>query len=174
LIRALVGREGAVAAEKPGAAEAAWRARVAGLEMDLREREERMAAMQKEYSALEAQARAAAQAGGEQQLEQLLRRLVSPLAGLATLAALAEAGRPVEPKDLAAAFRSLEKQLHGAGLEQVGAVGERTAFDTALHQRLSGGAVSAGTRVTVRMPGYRWGQKVLLKAMVTAREVADE
>jgi molecular chaperone GrpE (heat shock protein) len=38
---------------------------------------------------------------------------------------------------------------------------------------MSGGAVHAGTAVTVQLPGYRLGEKILLKAMVTAAADAE-
>jgi len=174
VMAALLGRETTPATAPAGASEAEWRARQASFEMDLREREERIAAMQKEYATIEAAGRQAAAGAGREQLEQLFKRLAAPLANLATLTALAGGGRQVEVADLIAACRSLEKQLKAAGLEQVGEVGEHTAFELALHQRMSGGAVSSGTPVTVQMPGYRFGGKVLLKALVTARETAHE
>lgn len=150
-------------------AEAEVQARLASLELDLRERDQRIAAMQKEYGTQEAAGRRAALGAGREQLAQLFAKLASPLANLATLAALAEQGREVGVADIVSLYRSVEKQLAAAGLAQLGGVGEQTTFDVSVHQRMSGGAVSAGTEVTVQMPGYRFGDKVLLKAMVTAR-----
>lgn len=175
LIDALLGRTSAPAAAAPvSVSEAEWRARQASLEMDLREREDRIAAMQREYAAIEAAGRRAAADGGREQLEQLMKKLAPSLANLATLIALAGGGRQIEVTDLIAVCRNLEKQLKAAGLEPVGEVGEETAFETAVHQRMSGGTVSLGTPVTVQMPGYRFAGTVLLKAMVTAREKAHE
>lgn len=175
LMNALLGR---IRAQAPagGAAEAetALRARVAALEMDLRDRDERIAAMQKEYAALGVEGQRAAAGAGQQQLQQLFKKLTAPLATISALAALAESGKQVEAADMAAAFRSLEKQLHAAGLEQIGSFGQSTVFDVALHQRMSGAGVSAGTPVTVRMPGFRFAGQVLLKAMVTSKERGDE
>lgn len=38
---------------------------------------------------------------------------------------------------------------------------------------MSGGAVRDGLTVTVQIPGYVFGERVLRKAMVTAKEDAD-
>ena len=95
------------------------------------------------------------------------------MANLATLTAAAEAGQEVEAGDLIHLLRSLEKELHRAGLESIGRVGEQAGFDVACHQRMSGGAVHAGTPVTVQLPGYRLGEKILLKAMVSAGKTGE-
>ena len=170
LLDSLLGRARPVAV----AGDAETKARVAALEMDLRERDQRIAPMQKEYANLEAAGKRAAAGAGADHLGDLLKKLAAPLSNLAALAALCEEGREVAAADLVSLLRTLEKQLKAAGLEQVGKVGESVTFDVAAHQRMSGGTVSGGTTVTVRAPGYRFGGKVLLKAMVTAKEPAHE
>lgn len=146
------------------------RARVASLEMDLAERDRRISEMRSEYAALEEAKGRAASTAGDERLDRLFRKMAGPLANLAALAAAAEAGEEVEVGDLLSLIRSLEKELGRAGLERIGHVGEQTQFDVACHQRMSGGAVEAGTLVTVHLPGYRAGDKVLAKAMVSAVE----
>jgi len=153
---------------------AASRAKMASLEMDVRERDERMASMRREYEALKSDKDRGARDAGRDERVRLLKRLAAPLSNLMALAELAEAGQDVQARDLASLARGLEKELVGLGLEPVGKTGERTVFEVALHQRMSGGAVRAGTPVTVRMPGYRMGETVLLKAMVSAEEEPDE
>ena len=148
--------------------------RIAALEMDLRERNERIAAMQKEFTNLEEAANRSAAGAGAEQLEQLFKRLSAPLSNLDALLAIADEGREVTVGDLANLVRSVERQLKAAGLERVGEVGAQLPFDLVLHQRMSGGAVSEGAAVTVRTPGYRFGEKILLKAMVTAKETTNE
>jgi molecular chaperone GrpE (heat shock protein) len=170
LIDALLGQEPTV----PATTDATVNARLATLEMALRERDQRIAAMQKEYTTLEATAKRATADAGQEQLAELFKKLAGPLANLSVLATLAEAGQSVDAADVLNLFRSVEKQMKVAGLEQVSAAGERVAFDVAVHQRMSGGMVSAGSPVVVRMPGYRYQGKVLLKALVTAREVAEK
>lgn len=100
--------------------------------------------------------------------------MAAPLANFSLLAAHADAGQALEAADMVRLFRSVEKQLKAARLEQVSNAGEHVQFDVALHQRMSGGMVSAGSPVVVRMPGYRYQGKVLLKALVTAKETTDE
>lgn len=167
VLAALAGRTPAVTTAAPGTEDA----RIAALEMDLRERDERIAAMRKEYANLEA---ASQRGAGADQVEQLFRKLAAPLSNLASLSALAAGGREAAAEDFVQLFRSVEKQLKAAGLETVGEVGAAVPFDVAMHQRMSGGMVSASTPVVIRTPGYRFGGKVLLKAMVTAKEPEHE
>jgi molecular chaperone GrpE (heat shock protein) len=86
------------------------------------------------------------------------------------LAAAARAGKDVAAKDMAALVADVEKQLAAAGLHVIGTPGEASAFDVSLHQRMSGGDVHGGKPVVVRIPGYKLGEKVLQKALVTAKE----
>ncbi len=177
---ALLGREvveaAAVAAPAPPVAlppdeqVAEVRARAATLEMDLRERDERIEKLRVEYETLRAERDRAVGRAAQDEVEKLLKKLAGPLSNLVALATLAEAGKDVQAKDLASLVRGVEKELLRAGLEPVGKVGEETRFDVAVHQRMSGGAVREGTPVTIQLPGYRLGDKVLLKAMVSARE----
>jgi len=171
IFQAILGRGGsppppAAPSIEPGTEQA----RIAALEMELRERDERTAAMQREYANLQEAAKRAAAGAGAEQLEQLFKKLAAPLSNLDALLAIADEGREVTVGDLANVLRSVERQLKAAGLERVGEVGTQVDFDVALHQRMSGGAVSSGAKVTIRTPGYRFGKKVLLKAMVTAKE----
>jgi len=145
-------------------------ARIAVLEMDLRERDERIAAMRKEYATLETAGQRTAAGAGADQLEQLFKKLAAPLSNLTALAAMSDAGREVTVADLLRLVRSVEKQLANAGLETIGEVGASVPFDLALHQRMSGGSVGPGATVVIETPAYRFRDKVLLKAMVTAKE----
>lgn len=145
-------------------------AKVAALEMELKERGERIEQMRAEYETLEAAKKRIAATAGQDEVEKLLKLLSGPLANLAGLTSMAEACDDVEAADLVQLIRDLEKVLTRAGLEQIGTVGERTEFDITGHQRMSGGGVKVGTLVTVRLPGYRLGEKVLIKAMVSAEE----
>lgn len=145
-------------------------AQVASLRMDLAEREKQMEQMRLEYAALELAGQRALAGAGQEQMEKLFKKLAGSLANLTVLTAMAEAGRDVEVTDLTHLIRSLEKELVRAGLEPIGTPGEESSFDTSCHQRMSGGAVQSGIPVTVHIPGYRLGEKVLLKAMVSTRE----
>ena len=149
------------------------RARIASLELDLGERDARIDQMRSEYGVLEAARDRAAAGAGQDELERLFKRVSGPLSNLAALTAMAEGGKEVEVGDLVQLVRDVEKELARAGLEPIGRVGEKTQFDVAGHQRMSGAAVRAGTPVTVRVPGYRFGEKVLFKAMVSAVEKQD-
>lgn len=155
---------------RPSADEAELRAQAVSLRLDLDERDQRITAMQREYAVLQAAKEKAANDGGQEQLDQLFKKLTGTLSNLAALADLGQQGREIAATDLLGLFRSLEKELAHAGLERIGTTGEATTFDTALHQRMSGGTVQTGTEVILRIPGYRHGEKILLKAMVSTRE----
>ena len=174
LMNALAGRAKPAALPVTMVAPTEAQARVAALEMDLRERDDRIAAMQKEYGSLDVERLRAAAGAGEDQLRHLFKKLAAPLSNFSALAALTESGQSVDANDLATLFRGIEKQLRAAGLESLGAVGETVSFDVAVHQRMSGASVSIGTPVTIRTPGYRFAGQVLLKAMVTSKESAHE
>ncbi len=144
------------------------RARLSALEMDLHERDRQVETMRQEYAALKAAGEHAAAGAGQDQLERLFKKLAGPMSNLSALAELSESGKDVPDGDLVSLFHAVEKELARAGLERVGRCGEDAPFDTAVHQRMSGGAVHAGTPVTVRVPGYRMGGRILIKAMVSA------
>jgi molecular chaperone GrpE (heat shock protein) len=161
--------EPAVDVSEPAAGEVELRSRVATLEMDLAERDQRIAKMKLEYKQLLVAKDRVSEDAGEEKLERFLKKAVTPLSNLAALTDAAKHGHQVEIGDLLQLVGSLAKVFARAGLEQIGQAGEETAFDTSLHQRMSGGSVSAGKEVRVCVPGYRMGSRILLKAMVTSQ-----
>jgi len=171
LLRAVLGRREAVAGDLPANVSVEeLSARIASIQLDLKARDERIEQMKREYASVEAARDRAASAGGQEQIEKLLRKLCGPLSNLVVLAAAARAGKDVAAKDMAALVVDVEKQLSATGLHIIGIPGEPSAFDVSLHQRMSGGDVHSGTPVVVRIPGYKLGEKVLQKALVTAKE----
>lgn len=144
-------------------------AELAGLQLELRERDEQIVAMRKEYASLEQARDRAVAAAGTEQLATLFKKLAGPLSNLLALSDLAAAGQAVAVDDVLALVASLTKDLEKAGLTRVGHVGETTTFNPALHQRMSGGSVSPGTAIQVQLPGFRTVDAVVLKAMATAR-----
>lgn len=157
-----------------GRTEATLRARIAALELDLRERDERIAVMEREYSTLsEAMDRQSASAG-QAQLEKTFKGLSGNLSTLTALIDLADSGQAVNLRNVVDLFRVIERDFAAAGMERIGKAGEVRAFDSAIHSPMSGGSISAGTAVAIRVPGYRMEGKVLLKALVRPLEVAHE
>jgi len=154
----------------PGSELAEVQGRLAAAQLDLRDRDDRIAAMQREYETLQASTQHAAGRAGDAEIEKVFKRLVGTLSNLSALADWSHAGRDVEAADLAKLITGLEKELARCGLERIGTAGTRLAFDVACHQRMSGGSVHAGTAVEVHLPGYRFGGRVLLKAMVSTAE----
>ncbi len=143
------------------------RNRVASLELDLRQKEDEIGALREEYERLrqrgERERGSAASAG----FDALARRLAPLLSQLATMESLAGGGRAPRLEDAFKLFDMLERVLAEDGLVRIGAVGEEIAFDARWHQRMGGGEVDDGDMIRVRFVGYRMGENVLLKAMVS-------
>jgi molecular chaperone GrpE (heat shock protein) len=168
LIAALGGRD--AEPENTGVGDAELRSRIASLEMDRQERDRSIATIRAEYSALEAERDRVAASAGQDNVDRLFKKLAGPLSNLSALVDLSQAGQDIAASDIVTLFHNIEKELARAGLERIGVAGQQTTFDTSFHQRMSGPTVHNGVPITVRIPGYRIGNKVLLKAMVSAKE----
>ncbi len=149
------------------------KATVASLHLDLDERNERIAVMCKEYEQLEASKAQSTASAGEAELTSLMKKLSGPLSNIAVLRDAAAAGEDVQVEDLLRLIASLEKVLERAGLEVIGHSGEASGFDSAIHQRMSGGSVREGVAVKIEVPGYRLGERVLQKALVSVEGNGD-
>ena len=94
---ALLGRDMAPPAPEAAPADeqlVAVRAKAAATEMDVRERDERIEAMRREYEALKADRDRGVRDAGRDEVERMLKKLTGPLSNLMALTELAEAGRP--------------------------------------------------------------------------------
>jgi molecular chaperone GrpE (heat shock protein) len=151
----------------PDASPAELRARIASLEMDVADRDQRIAVMREEYAASAQSGLRSADSASGKATEDVVKRLAGALSNAAVLGALAKSGKEVAASDALALLADIERQLGRAGVERIGEVGEEIRFDTAQHQRMSGGTARADSKAVVRMPGYRLGERVLLKAMVS-------
>lgn len=140
----------------------------ASLRLDIQERDERIAAMRGEYEHLEVSKEQSTASAGDEELTGLMKKLSGPLSNIAVLRDAATAGEDVKVDDLLQLIASLEKVLTRAGLEVIGRSGEASHFDPVVHQRMSGGSVSEGVPVKIEVPGYRLGERVLQKALVSA------
>lgn len=149
------------------------RNRVASLELDLRQKDEEIAALREEYERLREQGERDRDRAAGAGFDALARRLAPLLSQLATMESLAGGERAPRPEDVFKLLGMLEKVLAGDGLARIGAVGEETAFDARWHQRIGGAEVDDGDMIRVRFVGYRVGENVLLKAMVS-RAVPNE
>lgn len=135
--------------------------------LDLQDRESQLAKLRQEYARREEQAKAEAAEAGQKAMFSLGRKLGPLLSQLASIRSMSEAGREVRSKDVLILFGKIEKVLAEAGLWPIGQVGEGTVFDPRLHQRMSGGDVQEGDQVVVRFVGYKLGEEVVTKAMVS-------
>ncbi len=158
----------------PPAAPGDPRVRIAALELDLRERDAELGRVRAEYERLGARAERDRSGAAAEGLGHLVKHLAPVLSQLATMQSLAAAGRDLRPGDVLKLFGKVESVLAESGLARIGSVGEEVPFDTRLHQRLSGMDVDDGQAVTVRFVGYRLGETILLKAMVSRAGAATE
>ncbi|MDO8812570.1 MAG: nucleotide exchange factor GrpE [Gallionella sp.] len=144
------------------------RNRVASLELDLRQKDDEIAALREEYGRLRQQGERERGSAASAGFDALARRLAPLLSQLATMESMASGERAPRLEDVFKLFDMLEKVLAEDGLMRIGTVGEETAFDSRWHQRIGGAEVDDGDRIRVRFIGYRMGENVLLKAMVSS------
>jgi molecular chaperone GrpE (heat shock protein) len=140
---------------------------LARLRLDVQAREAEIARLRDEFVRQEQQAAAATATAGGEAVAALLRALAPTLSQLTTLRYMADAGREVRATDALKLCAKLEGVLADQGLERIGEVGAESAFDPALHQRMSGGDVQDGDRVRVRFVGYRFRGETPVKALVS-------
>lgn len=104
-----------------------------------------------------------AQAAQDERLA-LYRRLEPLLTQLPGVRWALADGREVAAADVLSLLAPLDAALAEWGFTPIGAVGERLAFDRALHQAIR--PAEPGDWVVVRHVGYRMGPQVLRKAKV--------
>src|SRR5665213_1504623 len=86
-------------------------ARLLALEAELRQRDDQIVAMKREYAQLDTARTQAKALGGTEELEKLFRKICGPLSNLATLMAAVRSGKEVVPSDAADLVDDLGKQL---------------------------------------------------------------
>lgn len=143
---------------------------LARVRIELEEARREIGQLREEYARRERQAAADIERAGSEALLRLARRVGPLLSQFATMRALAAEGREVRREDLLTMAGKLEAAFSETGISSVGVVGAETAFDPKLHQRMSGGDVSDGDPVRVRFVGYKCGETVVTKAMVSRKE----
>lgn len=150
------------------------RNRIAALELDLRQKDDEIAALREEYERLRQQGERERSSAAGAGFDALARRLAPLLSQLATMQSLAGGERAPRLEDVFKLIGMLERALDESGLMRIGAAGEETAFDTRWHQCMSGDEIDDGDRIRVRFIGYRHGENILLKAMVSRATTGKE
>jgi molecular chaperone GrpE len=169
-IQILLGKSRADGENQPAPASSGLQSRIGHLEMDLRQRDERIAEMQKEFEHQRRQAAMQAAGAGKEQVRKLMKKVAPFLSQMDVMRHVAEGGKEVACRDLLVLLAKIEQVLIEAGLTPHGKTGAIEAFDHQIHQRMSGGDVETGIEVRVRFPGYSFDGQVLLKAMVSSKE----
>jgi molecular chaperone GrpE (heat shock protein) len=146
------------------------RVRMAALELELHDCEAQIRSLREEYRQLRVQMENEQAGAAVAGINILAQRLAPLFSQLATMQVVVEQGRSVRSEDLLKLFGKVEDVLAEVGLARIGSVGEAVAFDTQLHQRMSGEDVDDKDPVTIRFVGYRLGETALLRARVSRRD----
>lgn len=141
---------------------------VAGLRLELRERERDVAALKAELERRRAGEESRLSEAAALQWERLVTDAAGPVAQLLTQAHLLEAEeKPVQARDVLAVARRLVRVLQEAGLGVEEEVGRRVSFDPNRHEALSSEArLAPGEEVEVRVVGISYRGRVLRRAGV--------
>jgi len=123
--------------------------------------------LRREYERKEARSKDEVSSAGHEMWASLVRKIVPPLSQLVTLRHMGEMGREVRVADVLKLMGKIEDVLRDQGLDMIGTPGQEAQFDHALHQRMSGGDVRDGDCIRVRFPGFRFGDEIPLKALVS-------
>jgi len=142
----------------------------AALELELAARDRRIEALLDEVGVAREAGRSSAAGAAQARVDGLMRRLAPLLAQAHAMRHFGEGAQPVRAEDALAVLSKIERVLSDEGLARIGEAGAQATFDPSLHQRLSGGDVEDGTPVLVRFPGYRVGDTVVAKALVSRAE----
>jgi len=104
----------------PGEDTAQLETRIAGLEMDLKQRDEQIVRLRQEFALQAQQAEQAVAQAGTSELEALAKRVAPLLAQLATLQAMSDGGRDVRPADVLKLAGKIKQVFLEAGLIPLG------------------------------------------------------
>lgn len=137
---------------------------VAGLSLELAERNEEVARLRKEYALLREQSRVQLDRTAAEALEGIVYQCAPMLATLSAMKARHADKGDLNPADLLQVASSFQKILAERGLEQIGVVGQDELYDPALHQMLDGTRPQPGQPVLIRFAGFRFNGKLVAKA----------
>lgn len=160
------------AGDKPSAEETellTLRRDLATARLDLQDAHEEVERLRTHTGTLEEDHAAAVEQSLEKRLEGLFTSLAAPLSQLRTQAYLLEEKKPVPVADVMLLVDQLALAVEEAGLTPLGAPGDALPFDPGTMQEVRGEPAAPGAEVDVMFVGYRFGYRVLRKAMVEAR-----
>lgn len=141
----------------------ALKSAVAGLKMDLIEVKHALERLRSRQELVEPIRPPSA----TESFETLLNRLAAPLSQVSMQARLLETGRDVSGRSVMALARQIFDAVENAGLEPIGKTGEEMRFDPSLASPLNSTTnFSPGDVVIVRFIGYKYGDRVVRKALV--------
>lgn len=144
--------------------------RILRLEDELKNREQLIAQMRREYEILANRLNEEKNRHYEEALERFITQIINHLAMLVTLANGYRNNLQVELEDVVNQIMFLEKELIALGVEPIGRVGETVEFDVSLHQPIGTSMIQDGAKALVKIQGYKFRGKILAKAIVSGAE----
>ena len=144
--------------------------RLAHLEMDIADRDDRIAALLHEIEEREARAHSDADIVASSRLRNLLGQLAPILAQADAMRRAHDTGNEIRVADALALMGRIEKVLAAEGVARIGITGATTAFDPQVHQPLGDASLRPGDIVRIRFIGFRYLEHILAKAFVGPKE----
>jgi len=142
------------------------------LRLELTDRDQRIQRLSQEIERLHFAIREQAGEQVYQEMEHLIAETAGPVTQILLQADLVEKqGKNLQSRDILTVARRLVRSLENHGLELVGAIGEKAAFQPDIHAFLSNSeSCPPGHPVTVRLVGIQYRGKILRKASVEKAE----
>ncbi len=137
---------------------------MAGLHLELSERDEEIVRLKKEYALQREQSREQVERAGREAVEGIVYEFAAPLSTLSAMQARQTEKGGLNPADLLQVVSSFRKILEKRGLEQIGSVGDEMPYDPVLHQMLDGSCPPPGEAVSIRFAGFRFNDRIIAKA----------
>jgi len=139
---------------------------IASLKLELAEARKKNAELVQQIALEKDARRDAVQTGLEAKLLPFLKEAGMYLCQLNLQASLLAQNKPLQPGDVLALTKGLERGFEKMGLLFVGQPFTETDFELDKHQNISGGSLPDGAKVEIRIPGCSFGGRILRKAMV--------
>jgi len=149
----------------------ALRSRIAGLELELREQQDKNAALRREAAERDARAGHDAEQRFRDQLVELGTGLAGPLTQVLALEAMVRAGSDIPAPSIVRVALQLLPPLARHGLHPLGTAGQPEPYDPAQHQFAGGSTAAPGSPVLVDQPGFALDNQVLRRAVVRVHSV---
>lgn len=163
LLKGLLGKE-----DKKNEETLSIKSKIGALELDIKEKEEEIAAIKKEYDILKNDTKQAIEGTNTKAFERVYKELTNPLSQLLAMKRFIESGRDLATEDIFKVVDQIITGIQGQGVKMIGNTGKTVCFDSSLHQPAGTEGIMEGDEVQIRFVGFRLGETILKKAMVSS------